>query len=85
MGTARSRHRLARPLAAHRRLQAVVVLAIQVVVQSAEFVGQLPRALDDTVHRAIDLRRHDDPVVVLGMLEVILRHYAVAGRQCISR
>ena len=71
------------------RLTLIFALGVGVIVRGAEFTRHRPRPLDHSTAgvAAIGrlLRRHDDPIVVLGMLQVVLGHDNVAGRLRIAR
>ncbi len=89
--TARTLHRRTHAAtgAGHHRLALIIALAVHILVGGAEFTRQRPRSLDHTGIRGTTvgrlLRCHDDPIVVLGMLQIIFGHHSIAGRLCIPR
>lgn len=79
----------ARPLhrcrhAATDRLTVLLAITVHVIVRGAKFTRQRPWPLDHSGMRVAAigrrLRRHDDPIVVLGVLEIVFSHDTIARR-----
>jgi hypothetical protein len=69
------------PDARHSSIRLLVALAVHIILGQAELGRHLPGPLAcDTVRIAIAglLRRQNNAIVVLGVLEIIFRHHAIA-------
>ncbi len=69
--------------AVHIRLVAIALI-VHVVAVFAVFIVEVVAILLEILDRHRRLRRRDDAIVVLGMLEIILRNDAVAGAHRIA-